>query len=138
MKKRILAIIFASILVLGLACSCKAPNEKSPTDDTQKTLGTLLIDKDGKSELKALVEDTAKLVDGTSVVEAVNTIKTQLQAAAFRRQFAAHLLPEQSDMLTAWSSNIDEKSYLRRLNTIIRNGFCKNDFLRTLGLWFAA
>lgn len=65
-------------------------------------------------------------------------VKTQLQAAAFRRQFAARLLPEQNDMLAAWSSNLDEKSYLRRLNVMIRNGFCKNDFLRTLGMWFAA
>jgi len=62
---------------------------------------------------------------------------TQDQAAGFLRQFRARLSPEQIETLSAWSSLPDQKSYFRRLFSVWRHGFRKNDLVRTFGMWWA-
>ena len=63
---------------------------------------------------------------------------TRRQAGAFLEQFRANLTPEQAEMVADWSKSLSEPSYFRRLRTIWRHGFRKNDWLRTVGLWWAA
>ena len=63
---------------------------------------------------------------------------TQRQAGAFLKHFRANLSTDQARLLEDWSSCLTESSYLRRLGTVWRHGFRKNDWLRTLGLWWAA
>ena len=64
-------------------------------------------------------------------------ILTQRQAAAFSAQYGDQLSPEKRILLEAWSRLPEEKSYFKRLFTLWKHGFVKNDFLRTLGLWWA-
>jgi len=63
---------------------------------------------------------------------------TRRQAGAFLEQFRATLSPEQAELVGDWSSSLTDASYFRRLATIWRHGFRKNDWLRTIGLWWAA
>lgn len=63
---------------------------------------------------------------------------TQRQAGAFLNHFRTDLSADQARLLEDWSSCLTESSYLRRLGTVWRHGFRKNDWLRTLGLWWAA
>ena len=63
---------------------------------------------------------------------------TRRQAGAFLEQFRPNLSPEQAGMVEDWSRSLSEPSYFRRLRTIWRHGFRKNDWLRTVGLWWAA
>ena len=63
---------------------------------------------------------------------------TQRQAGAFLNHFRADLSTDQARLLEDWSRCLTESSYLRRLGTVWRHGFRKNDWLRTLGLWWAA
>ena len=63
---------------------------------------------------------------------------TQRQAGAFLKYFRANLSPDQTRILEDWSRCLAESSYFKRLGTVWRNGFKKNDGLRTLGLWWAA
>ena len=62
---------------------------------------------------------------------------TQHQAAAFLHQYAGCLREPQRTLLEAWSGMSSEPSRLRRLGTAWKYRFTKNDFLRTLGLWWA-
>ena len=63
---------------------------------------------------------------------------TRRQAGAFLDQFRDKLTPEQAVIVGDWSRSLDEPCYFRRLRTIWRHRFRKNDWLRTLGLWWAA
>ena len=63
---------------------------------------------------------------------------TRRQAGAFLEQFRATLTPEQAELVGDWSRGLTDTSYFRRLGTIWRHGFRKNDWLRTIGLWWAA
>ena len=63
---------------------------------------------------------------------------TQRQAEAFLRHFRTSLSDSQRRLLEDWSRCQTESSYFRRLGTVWRHGFRKNDWLRTLGLWWAA
>ena len=63
---------------------------------------------------------------------------TRRQAGAFLEQFRATLSPEQAELVGDWSRGLTDTSYFRRLGTIWRHGFRKNDWLRTIGLWWAA
>lgn len=62
---------------------------------------------------------------------------TEKQAAAFLEQHRSHLSKEQIEILEAWSRLLMEKSYFKRLVKTVRYGFRKNDWLRTLGMWWA-
>ena len=62
---------------------------------------------------------------------------TQHQAAAFLHQYAGCLREPQRTLLEAWSGMSSEPSWLRRLGIAWKYRFTKNDFLRTLGLWWA-
>ena len=61
----------------------------------------------------------------------------QKQAAAFAEQFRDKLSPEHTAMLDAWSGNLNESSYLKRIACAWRWGFKKHDWIRTLGMWWA-
>ena len=63
---------------------------------------------------------------------------TQRQAGAFLNHFRANLSADQACILEDWSRCLTEESYFKRLGTVWRHGFRKNDWLRTLGLWWAA
>ncbi len=63
---------------------------------------------------------------------------TQRQAGAFLNHFRANLSADQIRILEDWSRCQTESAYFKRLGTIWRHGFRKNDWLRTLGLWWAA
>lgn len=63
---------------------------------------------------------------------------TQRQAGAFLDRFRANLSADQTRILQDWSRCLNEASYFKRLGTVWRHGFRKNDWLRTLGLWWAA
>ena len=63
---------------------------------------------------------------------------TQRQAEAFLNHFRAALSVDQARLLEDWSRCLTESSYCKRLSTVWRHGFRKNDWLRTLGLWWAA
>ena len=63
---------------------------------------------------------------------------TQRQAEAFLSHFRANLSPDQIRILEDWSRCLTESSYFKRLVMIFRHGFRKNDWLRTIGLWWAA
>ena len=62
---------------------------------------------------------------------------TEKQAAAFLEQHRSYLSKEQIEILEAWSRLLMEKSYFKRLVKTVRYGFRKNDWLRTLGMWWA-
>ena len=62
---------------------------------------------------------------------------TQMQANAFLTQFGDSVSEEKREQLFAWSRMPEEKSYFKRLFTVWKYGFAKNDFLRTIGLWWA-
>jgi glycosyltransferase involved in cell wall biosynthesis len=63
---------------------------------------------------------------------------TQRQAGAFLDHFRANLSADKTRILEDWSRCLTEASYFKRLGTVWRHGFRKNDWLRTLGLWWAA
>ena len=63
---------------------------------------------------------------------------TQRQAEAFLNQFRSNLSDDQARLLEDWSRCQSESSYFTRLGTVWRHDFRKNDWLRTLGLWWAA
>ncbi len=63
---------------------------------------------------------------------------TQRQAGAFLDHFRANLSADQTRLLEDWNRCLTESSYFKRLGTVWRHGFKKNDWLRTLGLWWAA
>ena len=63
---------------------------------------------------------------------------TQRQAEAFLNQFRANLSDDQVRLLEDWSRCQSESSYFTRLGPVWQHGFRKNDWLRTLGLWWAA
>ena len=63
---------------------------------------------------------------------------TQRQAGAFLNRFRANLSSDQAHVLEDWSRCMTESSYFKRLAMVWRHGFRKNDWLRTLGLWWAA
>ncbi len=63
---------------------------------------------------------------------------TQRQAEAFLDHFRAALSPDQVRLLEDWSGCLAESSYFKRLAAVLEHGFRKNDWLRTLGLWWAA
>ena len=62
---------------------------------------------------------------------------TQKQAGAFLSQFKDQLTEEKRDLAAAWSRIPNEKFYLKRLFTAWKYRFAKNDFIRTVGLWWA-
>ena len=62
---------------------------------------------------------------------------TQRQAKAFAEQFGSRLSEEQRHILKTWYENLSEPNYWKRLNTVLRAGFRKNDLLRTMGMWWA-
>ena len=61
---------------------------------------------------------------------------TQKQAKVFLEQFREQLSDRQISTLEAWSRNLEEPSYCKRLFNTWRGGFAKNDRLRTIGMWF--
>ena len=62
---------------------------------------------------------------------------TQKQARLFAQQFEKQLSEEQLCILKLWSDNLNESSYLRKLFSTWKAGFRKNDWLRTIGMWWA-
>ena len=62
---------------------------------------------------------------------------TQKQAASFLELYREKLSTEQIKYLEAWSRNLHEKSYLKRLFCLFRRNFRKHDWLRTIGMWWA-
>ena len=62
---------------------------------------------------------------------------TQKQARLFALQFEKQLSEEQLCILKLWSDNLNESSYLRKLFSTWKAGFRKNDWLRTIGMWWA-
>jgi hypothetical protein len=62
---------------------------------------------------------------------------TQKQAACFLELYRDKLSSKQIKCIEAWSSNLHEKSYLKRLFNLFRWNFRKHDFLRTIGMWWA-
>lgn len=62
---------------------------------------------------------------------------TQRQAQAFLTQFRGKLMPDQVKILEVWGRNLPQKRYWRRLLLAWHHHFCKNDFWRTLGMWWA-
>ena len=62
---------------------------------------------------------------------------TQRQAKAFLKQYGSKVTAENQRLLQAWSSCAEEKKYFKRLFTALKYGFRKNDFLRTVGMWWA-
>lgn len=63
--------------------------------------------------------------------------ETQKQAAHFLEQYREKLTPEQRLYVSAWANNLNETSYLKRISCVWRWGFRKNDWIRTLGMWWA-
>ena len=62
---------------------------------------------------------------------------TQKQAGLFAQQFEKQLSEEQLRILKIWFDNLKESNYLKKLFSTWRAGFRKNDWLRTIGMWWA-
>ena len=62
---------------------------------------------------------------------------TQKQAQLFALQFEKQLSEEQLRILKLWYDNLNDSNYLRKLFSTWKAGFRKNDWLRTIGMWWA-
>ena len=62
---------------------------------------------------------------------------TQKQAKLFALQFEKQLSEEQLRILKLWYDNLNDSNYLRKLFSTWKAGFRKNDWLRTIGMWWA-
>lgn len=63
---------------------------------------------------------------------------TRRQAGAFLAQHGDRLSPGQRAVLEDWHACLNEPGRWKRLRTVRAHGLRKNDFLRTLGLWWSA
>jgi putative alpha-1,2-mannosidase len=71
-------------------------------------------------------------------VQAMVGFQTKKGEQVVVRVASSFISPEQAELVGDWSRGLADASYFRRLGTIWRHGFRKNDWLRTIGLWWAA